>query len=174
MCAMVNLAETDDHFRRLSMRFTSVGRGRAEIKMPYQEDLVGNPTTGVLHGGSITALLDTCCGFAAATVLSDIGMAPTIDLRIDYLGRGEPTADIYAKSYVYRLSQSIIFTRGIAYQYPERPLASCVANFVRLEGEDFKAMSKEIREYLDALPEASYQDDLERIRQGPLSDKGER
>ena len=32
------------------------------IELPYNEQHVGNPSTGVIHGGVLTTLMDTACG----------------------------------------------------------------------------------------------------------------
>ena len=57
--------------------------------MPYDAKLVGNPETGVLHGGAITALLDGASGAAVFAALVDIVPIATLDLRIDYLRPAE-------------------------------------------------------------------------------------
>ncbi len=57
------------------MRVVAFERAIAVFQLPYDEKLVGNPDTGVLHGGAITALLDACSGasvFAALTEWSSI------------------------------------------------------------------------------------------------------
>jgi uncharacterized protein (TIGR00369 family) len=45
----------------------SAGEGRAEIALPWREDL--GQYAGFLHAGLVGALIDTACGFAAATVV---------------------------------------------------------------------------------------------------------
>lgn len=140
-----------DHFESLGLRFVEVERGHTRVEMPYSEHLVGNPSSGVLHGGAITALLDTACGFSAATVLSDIGVAPTLDLRVDYLGRGELGKTFYGEGKVYRVTKHIIFTEGLVFQTQDKPLAKCTATFARLQGEEFSAMSEQFKAYLDAM-----------------------
>ena len=49
------------HSRALGMKLTEVGPGTAEIMMEYDERFVGDPETGVIHGGAVSALMDTCC-----------------------------------------------------------------------------------------------------------------
>jgi uncharacterized protein (TIGR00369 family) len=44
--------------------------GRAEISMPYQQD--AGQYAGFLHAGIVGALIDTACGFAAATVVGRV------------------------------------------------------------------------------------------------------
>src|SRR3546814_3844436 len=56
------------HAREIGMRLHRAVGGEALLSVPYDERLVGDPDSGVLHGGVITALLDTACG-------SEIGSA---------------------------------------------------------------------------------------------------
>ena len=40
--------------RALSLEMEEIGDGRAVISMPYNESLVGDPVTGVIHGGAVS------------------------------------------------------------------------------------------------------------------------
>ncbi len=135
-----------DHFTTLGIVVDEVAIHRVRMSLPYAEHLIGDPETGVLHGGVITTLLDTCCGFAAATALDDLGMTPTIDLRIDYMRPATPGQTIYADAEVYRETESVIFTRALAHHGdPERPIASAVGNFFRMETALFAELRREFR-----------------------------
>jgi len=46
----------------IDMRLHQAEAGVAVLSVPYDARLVGDPETGVLHGGVVTALLDTACG----------------------------------------------------------------------------------------------------------------
>ncbi|MBB5189010.1 uncharacterized protein (TIGR00369 family) [Zhongshania antarctica] len=139
-------ANDGDHFTTLGIRPEYVERHRAGLSMPYDKALVGDPDTGVIHGGAITALLDTCCGFAAATALDDLGLTPTIDLRIDYMRPATPGLTVYADAEVYRVTESVIFTRAIAHHGDtERAIASVVGNFFRMELDLFAGMRRDFR-----------------------------
>lgn len=48
----------------------AAGEGRAEIAVDWREDL--GQYAGFLHAGLIGALIDTACGFAAATVVGRV------------------------------------------------------------------------------------------------------
>jgi uncharacterized protein (TIGR00369 family) len=100
------------------------------VVLPYSAQIVGNPQTGVIHGGALTTLMDTACGMAmrAAGVRS-----PTLDLRIDYMHAAEPNKDIYGFAQCYRVTTDVIFTRGFAYQDdPSNPSAQVVGTFMRM------------------------------------------
>ena len=44
--------------KALGFELTGIEKGRAFAKVDWREDLVGDPDTGVIHGGVLTALLD--------------------------------------------------------------------------------------------------------------------
>ncbi len=102
------------------------------VKLPYAERLVGNPGTGVLHGGVITTLIDSSCGLAVFAALPDYEMIATLDLRIDYLRPATPHLDVYCKAECYRMSRHVAFVRATAYQDDStQPLAYSVGTFMR-------------------------------------------
>jgi|TARA_R110001583_G_scaffold110827_1_gene259896 uncharacterized protein (TIGR00369 family) len=139
-------ANEGDHFTTLGIRPEYVERHRAGLSMPYDKALAGDPDTGVIHGGAVTALLDTCCGFAAATALDDLGLTPTIDLRIDYMRPATPGLTVYADAEVYRVTESVIFTRALAHHGDvDNAVASVVGNFFRMELELFADMRRDFR-----------------------------
>ena len=95
---------------------------------------MGNPVTGVVHGGVIVSLLDTACGSAAITTLTRASVTPTMDLRLDYMHPAEPGQPIYVAAKVYRDTPNVVFCRGSAWQDdPENPIAHCVATFMKVD-----------------------------------------
>ena len=101
--------------------------------MPYAAHLVGDPRTGVIHGGALTSLMDTACGMATLCVLPEFEVCPTLDLRIDYMHPAEPHKPVYGFAQCYRVTTDVIFTRGFAYQDdPQQPIAHVVGTFMRM------------------------------------------
>jgi len=79
-------------------------QGRVTILLPYQAHFARAAGSSAVHGGVIATLADMA---AHAAVAVQIGrMAPTIDLRIDFL-RAAPGADLYARAHTLRVGQSI-------------------------------------------------------------------
>ncbi|WP_338829995.1 PaaI family thioesterase [Bradyrhizobium sp. 27S5] len=58
-------------FNRLAgFEVVSAGAGAVELRMPWRDDLT--QYAGHLHAGMIAALLDTACGFAAASIAGSV------------------------------------------------------------------------------------------------------
>lgn len=118
------------HARALGFRLVSVGGGIAEISMPWAPQLVGDPSTGVIAGGAVSTLMDTCCGAAVMSIPEVPGRTATLDLRIDYMRPATPGQTITARAEVYQLTRSIAFLRAIATdEDSSRPVASATGAF---------------------------------------------
>lgn len=119
------------HAHCLGMRVVETGPCFAIVCLPYQTRLVGDPARKVIFGGAITTLLDHTSGLAIACSLETLQAIATIDLRVDYLRAAEPGLDLYARIDCYRVTRSVAFVRGIAYERsPEEPFANCVGAFM--------------------------------------------
>ncbi len=119
------------HNRALGIQIVDIGGGEATFQLPYDEKLVGNPDTGVLHGGVITALLDGASGAAVFSALQDLVPIATLDLRIDYLRPAEPGQTVHAHATCYKMTRNVAFTRAVAYHGDEAdPIAHSVGTFM--------------------------------------------
>jgi uncharacterized protein (TIGR00369 family) len=100
-------------------------------ELPYDAKLVGNPDSGTLHGGAITALLDGSSGVAVFNALAELVPIATLDLRIDYLKPAEPGKSVISKATCYQVTRNVAFTRAVAYQDdPEDVIAHAVGTFM--------------------------------------------
>ncbi len=123
--------EAIPHVRELGVEMVSIGEHGMTMRLAYQERLVGNPETGVVHGGVITTLIDTVCGMSVFTRLSKIVPIATLDLRIDYLKPATPGKDLLAEAECYKVTRNVAFVRGIAHHGdPGDPIANCAGTFM--------------------------------------------
>jgi uncharacterized protein (TIGR00369 family) len=107
-------------------------RGHCVLRLPWREDLVGDPASEVLHGGVITGLLDTLG--AAAVLARKLRLQATLDLRIDYLRSAAPRVDLLGDAECYRVTRHVAFVRGSCHQGdPGRPVANLTAAFILRE-----------------------------------------
>jgi uncharacterized protein (TIGR00369 family) len=116
----------------LGMRFVSVAPARGSLEVPWREDLVGDPDTGVIAGGVVTSLLDHTCGLAmAAAAGTEPFSTATLDLRIDYMRAAAPRAGVTCEAHCYKLTRTIGFVRAEAWDVDKSDLiATAQAAFV--------------------------------------------
>jgi uncharacterized protein (TIGR00369 family) len=125
------LIDTSPLARALGFETIATEPGLATLKAPYKPEMVGDPDTGVIAGGVVTALLDHTCGQAVFTTLDRPTPIATLDLRIDYMRAAEPGLEIFARAHCYKLTHSIAFVRAVAYDRDlDDPVATAQAAFM--------------------------------------------
>ena len=103
----------------------------SKILLPYAERLVGNPETGALHGGAVTALLDASSGAAVFVKLGRAASIATLDLRIDYLAMAKAGSDLHCRAECYKITRRVAFVRGVAFhEDPQDPIATSAGTFM--------------------------------------------
>lgn len=115
----------------IGLRAVDCAHGEATTVLPWKEDLVGNPESGVLHGGAITAMMDATCGLAVFMKLPAPVRIATLDLRIDYLKPATPPKDVRCRAECYKLTRQVAFVRALAFHgEASDAIASAAGTFV--------------------------------------------
>jgi uncharacterized protein (TIGR00369 family) len=134
MAARIDTAwrELVPHNGAIGIEVLKVRIGEVWTRLPWSPKLVGNPATGVIHGGAISTFLDASGGLAVSTRIGRPSPIATLDLRIDYMKPATPGRDILAHLQCYAATRSVAFVRGVAYHDTESELvATCAATFAR-------------------------------------------
>jgi cysteine desulfuration protein SufE len=103
----------------------------AELSLPWREELVGVPESGILASGAIVSLIDTASGTSVWVTLDRLVPILTVDLRLDYLRPAVKGETIIARCECVKLTRRIAFVRGIAHGGDEtRPIALSASTFM--------------------------------------------
>jgi len=141
------------HCRRLGMDVVHLEPCRCVVRLPYRDELVGDPARGVVFGGSITTLLDHAGGLAVFASLPELVAIATLDLRVDYLRAAVPGVPLLGEALCYRRTSHVAFVRATAYETsPDEPFATCLATFMVGANASLSPMAQAIR---DRRPEGS-------------------
>jgi uncharacterized protein (TIGR00369 family) len=123
------------HAKALGLTLDDIGSGTAQISMPYSTELIGDLETGVIHGGAVSAMMDTCCGAAVMSHPKANFSIATIDLRIDYMRAATPKTTITTTAQCYHITNSVAFVRATATDgTSDTPVATATGTFVVEQG----------------------------------------
>jgi uncharacterized protein (TIGR00369 family) len=107
------LMETASPFNKLlGLRVEHLEAGRSVLWLTPRPEFVGDPRRGSVHGGVLSALIDTAAGAAAWSTLEPLDDAvSTVDLRIDYLEPASLGTDLRAEAEVGRKGNRVCHVR---------------------------------------------------------------
>jgi uncharacterized protein (TIGR00369 family) len=130
-----SMMEQTPYLVGLKGEMLEVSAERARTRVPYGAHLVGDPDTGIVHGGVVSGLLDHTSGMAVMGRLREPIPIATLDLRIDYMKPATPGETIMAEARCLKITHEIAFVRGVAFHSdPEDPIAICTATFMLIRG----------------------------------------
>lgn len=107
----------------LGMDISRMDDNEVEIRLPWEDKLMGNPIHKILHGGVTAAVLDTVGGLMAILYLvrdipqvtindfhERLARISTIDMRVDYLRPGKGS-EFIATAQVIRKGSKVAVCR---------------------------------------------------------------
>lgn len=103
---MADYVRSAGYSRLVGAELLSCADGKAEIRIPYREDLTQNH--GFIHGSVIGYLADASCAWAAASVVGD---CRTSEYKINLLAPGAGEAFI-GKGEVVKATRRTVVTRS--------------------------------------------------------------
>ena len=125
------LARRVGHGKALGLQYRASGPNWMELCLPWREELVGVPETGVLASGAIVSLIDTASGASVWMTLGHFVPIVTLDLRLDYMRPAVKGETVIARCECVKLTRRIAFIRGVAHAGdPDRPIAHSAATFM--------------------------------------------
>ena len=125
------IARSVGHGKALGLEYRASGPNWMELGLPWRDELVGMPETGVLASGAIVSLIDTASGGSVWMALGFFVPIVTLDLRLDYMRPAVKGETVIARCQCVKLTRQIAFIRGIAHGGdPERPIAHSAATFM--------------------------------------------
>ncbi len=91
----------------IGLEITEIQEERAFLRLPFKEELVGDPQRRALHGGVLASVLDVGGGTVCWAAMMDVNTrVSTVDLRVDYLRRGL-CEDVICEAKLIRLGRSV-------------------------------------------------------------------
>jgi uncharacterized protein (TIGR00369 family) len=121
------LARALPYFAFLGVTMEKDDRGIL-AKMRFAEDLVGDASIPALHGGTISALLESTAIFAVLWSRGDVDLPKTITLTIDYLLSGRPI-ETRCRARIVRQGKRIAVVESRAFQEDEeQPIATAIVH----------------------------------------------
>lgn len=97
--------------RLLGIRGEQAGEGRCVLSLPVKPEFTGDPRRPALHGGVVSALLDTAGGIAAWSSLKHGESVSTVDLRVDFLEPGRVKGTLRAEAELLRKGNRVCHVR---------------------------------------------------------------
>jgi uncharacterized protein (TIGR00369 family) len=109
---VLRLMEEHAPFNRLlGMKGEHLEPGRAVVLLPVREDFIGDPRRPALHGGVVSALIDTAGGAAAWSALAHGESVSTVDLRVDFLEPMRLAGPLRAEAVLLRKGNRVCHVR---------------------------------------------------------------
>jgi uncharacterized protein (TIGR00369 family) len=109
---ILEIVETHVAFNRhLGIKGERIEKGFAVLLLPVRPEFLGDPRRPALHGGVLSALIDTAGGVAAWSALNPPETVSTVDLRVDYLEPADLRGPLRAEAVLVRKGNRVCHVR---------------------------------------------------------------
>ncbi len=121
----------------MNLRIEGHGPDGVTVRMPFNPAFCIDEPPTLLHGGVLTALLDSVFGLVNFIAIDDISTMATLDLRVDYLRPAQSRADVLVRAKCYHQTRHIAFNYGVIWFDDDKgdEVARGCATFALTRGE---------------------------------------
>ena len=130
----------------MALEIEEVSTEVVRVRMPFNKDFCVDAAQTLLHGGILTALLDSVFGLANFVAIEGVSTMATLDLRVDYLRPARSRADVIVQAHSIRETRHIAIKSGIERidAQEDAEIARGTASFALTRGATslFDAMTK--------------------------------
>jgi len=143
------MSETDDFRERIRQSYgrqpametigatlTRIEQAMVEIELPFDQKLTQQH--GLLHGGIISAALDTACTYAAFSVIPPDASLLTIEFKVNLMSPGRGERFLF-RGEITKPGFTIVVADGRAYALADGPaklIASMTATMMVVRGRE--------------------------------------
>ncbi len=121
------------HTGWLGLEYSAHGENWVELKLPWREDLLGEPDRLVLASGPIVSLMDMASGMSIWQTNKTFLPIATLDLRVDYQRASRERSAVWGRVECHRITRSAAFVRGFAHDGdPDDQIATMAGVFMTL------------------------------------------
>jgi uncharacterized protein (TIGR00369 family) len=118
----------------MGLRVDALSRGRAVLRIPWRDALIGDTQRPAIHGGVTSMLADTAGGAACFTQLDrPTDRVSTVDLRVDYLRPGAPE-DLVCEAVIVRMGNRVAVVKASVYSGKLPGPGSAISPFATAQG----------------------------------------
>ena len=123
------------HCKLLGIEAVDNSENSLVLALPYSHNASSLVGTQALSGGAVLTLMDTVCGLVAAKTINHEGVAPTLNMIVDYIQPQTPSSSLLGTAMTFRINETALYSRGICYEAGNKksPIAFCSATFVRVD-----------------------------------------
>ena len=121
----------------MALQIEEVSTEGVRVRMPFNPDFCVDRDQTLLHGGILTALLDSVFGLANFVAIEGVSTMATLDLRVDYLRPAHSRADVIVHAHCFRQTRHIAFNSGNIWfdGYDDAEIARGTASFALTRGD---------------------------------------
>jgi len=104
----------------IGLQVQSVEPDSVQLRIPFKEELIGDPQRRAIHGGVLASVLDVAGGTVCWAAMMSLGSrVSTVDLRVDYLRKGL-CEELLCEAKLIRLGKSVGVARMEIYPASNR------------------------------------------------------